>query len=233
MTAPFDIENALDVCARARATTDQIMVETARLAGMIADGFRGDFDATLDMETVGQALLVAAASVTRLAADEVGMPATVIVNMIGLAGENLVRTARARAAEAREVEGVLCEHVLTWHPVDATEPPTELRFFEHIEFLGHLGEFRSHSREVPPPAELMKGVEPGAPYANATSLPDCGNADPKRYCVRPAGHDGDHFDRDGRFFGRVVVEIPESALEYAPTVTVELPADEAPEVPGA
>lgn len=37
-------------------------------------------------------------------------------------------------------------------------------------------------------------------YANALGIPDCGNADPARYCVQPAGHDGDHMDRDGRYF---------------------------------
>lgn len=151
MTRPFDIENALAIVARTRVTADPITVETARLAEVIADGFRADFDATLDMETVGQALVVAAASVTNMAAAEIGMPAAVIVNMIGFTGESLVRAARSRAAEARDVEGVLCEHVLTWHRVDAPDddPGVEIPLYRHIELPSGIGELRSHSREVP------------------------------------------------------------------------------------
>lgn len=164
MTRPFDIENALAIVARARATADPIMVETARLADVIADGFRADFDMTLDMETVGTALVVASASVTRLAAHEVGMPATVVVNMIGLAGENLVRTARSRAAEARDIEGVLCEHVLTWHPLDAPDdaPGVEIPLYEHITLPDGVGELRSHTREVGGADEVEGESHPAA-----------------------------------------------------------------------
>ncbi|HYQ69651.1 hypothetical protein [Actinophytocola sp.] len=161
MTRPFDIENGLTVCAEARAMDDPIMVETARLADKIADGFRADFDMTLDMETVGKALVVAAASVMDLAAGG-QTPATVITNMIGLAGENLVRTARARAAEvdvddqlAQRLDAALAdpkwfEHVLTWHPVGAPDdaPGVEIPLYEHITLPDGVGELRSHTREV-------------------------------------------------------------------------------------
>lgn len=107
---------------------------------------------------------------------------------------------------AREAVDALkaADGVLTWHAVDMPDdyPGTPVPLFEHVEWGGMVGEFRLSTREVPAPVTLMKGVEPGAPYANATSLPDCGNADPAQYCVRPAGHDGDHFGRDGRFFSR-------------------------------
>jgi hypothetical protein len=98
MTRPYDVERGIHDLFHARLR-DPLLTETARLADKIADGFRADFDTTLDMETVGKALVIAAASVTPVAVDK-SMPAAVIANLIGFAGENLVRTARVRAREA-------------------------------------------------------------------------------------------------------------------------------------
>jgi hypothetical protein len=52
--------------------------------------------------------------------------------------------------EAREVEGVLCEHVLTWHPVDAPDdaPGVQIPLYQHITLPDGIGELRSHTREV-------------------------------------------------------------------------------------
>lgn len=98
MTDPYDVERGIHELFWARARGDLLMTETARIADKIADGFRADFDTTLDMEMVGKALVIVAASVSPFANDR-EMPPAVIANMIGLAGENLVRTARVRAAE--------------------------------------------------------------------------------------------------------------------------------------
>lgn len=106
------------------------------------------------------------------------------------------------AAAERAIEALKSLPVLTWHPVTADPvEPIEVPLNMHVAWCPEeLGEFRVSSREVLPPAELMRADEPGAPYANATSRPECGNADPTHYCVRPAGHDGPGVDRDGRRF---------------------------------
>lgn len=104
---PFDIENALREALRARVNGDDLMHAIARLADKLADGFRADFDTTMDMEMVGKALVVAGASLVPLA--DPMIPPAALINMVGLAGENLVRTARSRASEAQEVEGVVEE----------------------------------------------------------------------------------------------------------------------------
>lgn len=59
----------------------------------------------------------------------------------------------ARTGEAREVAGVLCEHVLTWHQVDAPDddPGVEIPLYQHVELPTGLGELRSHTREVDEP----------------------------------------------------------------------------------
>lgn len=54
------------------------------------------------------------------------------------------------AAQAREVEGVLYEHVLTWHPIGAPDdaPGAEIPLYEHITLPEGIGELRSHTREM-------------------------------------------------------------------------------------
>jgi hypothetical protein len=218
MTPPFDIEDGLREVARARANGDELMREIARLADLIADGFRRDFDTTMDMEQVGKALVVTSASLVPL--NDPVIPPAALINMVGIAGENLVRTARTRAAEAAEAwrssaereaaadasaiaeafaagdrvswggypgtvtsvaltlrfdaghtatvpaedchamtqpsdfEGVLCEHVLTWHPLNGA-PPREVPFDEHWVFPAEsCGEFRLSTREVSPAPRL-------------------------------------------------------------------------------
>ena len=88
----FDVERALREVANARRRDDQLTAETARIAELMVAGFRGDFGGVLDMETCGQALLIAAASLVPLCGPEI--PGTVLANMIGFAGESLVRGAR-------------------------------------------------------------------------------------------------------------------------------------------
>lgn len=95
----YDVERGIHELFHARLRRDLLLAEAAQLGDTIADGFRADFDTTLDMETVGMALVIAAASVTPVAVEK-NMPAQVIANLIGFAGENLVRTARVRAREA-------------------------------------------------------------------------------------------------------------------------------------
>lgn len=149
----YDIEGALRHALRVRVDGDELMGETARLADLIADGFRRDFGESMDMEDVGKALVVTSASLVPLIDPKI--PSAVIANMIGLAGENLVRTARARAAEmvtVGETGPVWMEHVLTWHPVDGSEP-TEIPFHTHVACPEQVGEFRLSTREVPPPAD--------------------------------------------------------------------------------
>jgi len=88
----FDIENGLREIARARAVADPLMWETALLADKLVAGVRGDFEGVLDMEMCGKAFVIAAASVMPLCTPDI--PAAVIVNLIGMAGERLVRQAR-------------------------------------------------------------------------------------------------------------------------------------------
>lgn len=88
----FDVENGLREIARARASGNELLRETATLADQVAAGMRGDFAGVLDMETCGKAFVIAAASVVPLCGPDI--PAAVIANLIGMAGENLVREAR-------------------------------------------------------------------------------------------------------------------------------------------
>lgn len=155
MTRLYDIEQGLREMAAVRASRGDLALVLARVGDDIADGFRADFDTTLDMETVGKALVIAAASVTRLAADKRRVPATVVVNMIGLAGENLVRTARARAAETvtvGETGPVWMKPALTWHPVTVEDvDPVDVPLNKHIVWNPEeLGEFKVSMREVSP-----------------------------------------------------------------------------------
>jgi hypothetical protein len=152
----YDVENALEEIAawRGKVGSDVILGETLKLGQLVADGFRREFDDELDMEATGKALVIAAGSLPPLVTGGTKVPGGVVMNLIAFAGENLIRAARARAAERGDVDGVLCEHVFTWHAVDMPDdyPGTEVPLYEHIEFGGLTGEFRSRSREVPPPA---------------------------------------------------------------------------------
>jgi hypothetical protein len=161
----YDVEHALREIAKARAKahTDVITAETAKLAGLVAEGFRREFDDELDMEATGMALVIAAASLPPVVTGEhAAVPGAVVMNLIAFAGEDLIRTARARAAEvdvddqlAQRLDAALAdpkwfEHVLTWHPVGAPDdaPGVEIPLYEHIELPEGIGELRSHTREV-------------------------------------------------------------------------------------
>lgn len=162
MIDPFDIERAIHEIFHHRFHGDELAAETGRLADKIADGFRADFDTSMDMEDVGKVLVIAAASLVPLATPDV--PSPVLVNMIGMAGESLVRTVRARDEQtlrdvvdshspaedgASDFEGELWEHVLTWHPLNG-KPPVEVPFDQHWVFSAEsCGEFRLSTREVP------------------------------------------------------------------------------------
>lgn len=84
----FDIDNALREIDQHRHVGGPLLVETTKLAEQIAAGFRRDFDGTLDLDTCGRALVIAAASLVPLCDPEI--PGTVLVNMIGIAGAILV-----------------------------------------------------------------------------------------------------------------------------------------------
>lgn len=88
----FDLERALAEIARNRANDDPLTRRTAALAAKMASGTRGDFAGVLDMETVGTAYVVAAASVVPLCSPDI--PAAVIVNIIAMAGADLIEQAR-------------------------------------------------------------------------------------------------------------------------------------------
>ena len=88
----YDLENGIREMARARSRDDALSVETMRLADLLVDGMRREFGSTLDMETCGKALVIAASSVVPLCDPDI--PPAVIANMIGFAGERLVREAR-------------------------------------------------------------------------------------------------------------------------------------------
>lgn len=173
MTDPYDVERAIHEIRHNRGRGDALIAESGRMADKVADGFRCDFDSTMDMETVGKALVVAAASLIALT-DPPASSAAVVLDVLAFAGENIVRTARARAAETADleeqlaaafaadtlplstltpvdrtpVEGVLCEHVLTWHQLNGA-PPVTIPFGEHWVFPTEAcGEFRLSAREV-------------------------------------------------------------------------------------
>lgn len=159
MTPPndYDVENDLRRVAQARADADELTRAVASIGDAIADGFRARFDITMDMEHSGLTLMIGAAMLCPIA-KRGDMSASVLTDALAMAAENLVRTARSRAAEAREVEGVLCEHVLTWHPVDEPDDAlgVEIPLYQHIELPSGLGELRSHTREVvPAPADKL------------------------------------------------------------------------------
>lgn len=146
----YDIEAALRHALRVRVDGDALMGETARIADLIADGFRADFGESMDLEAVGKALVFTAASLVPLI--DPAIPSAVIANMIGLAGENLVRNARARSAE--EIDGVLDhfaeqEYVLTWHPLtEGWTEPIRLPLNEHVEWADGIGEFKLEVRTL-------------------------------------------------------------------------------------
>ncbi len=91
-----DVEHILAMVAdqRARGAAGELL----GVADELADGMRRDFD-EMDMEQAGTALIVAATSLAPYA--DVSPPS--LMKTLVIAGENLVRTARARAAETREV----------------------------------------------------------------------------------------------------------------------------------
>lgn len=88
----YDVELGIREIAKARARGGALTTETARLAEHVVAGFRRDFGDELDMETCGKALVIAASAVIPLCHDEI--PGVVLANLIGLAGESLVRGAR-------------------------------------------------------------------------------------------------------------------------------------------
>ena len=87
----YDIENGLRVLAEARAEGGALLLHIAGLADKVAAHIREDFASSLDMETVGKALVIAASAVVPLCTPDI--PSTVIT-VDGMSGENLVREAR-------------------------------------------------------------------------------------------------------------------------------------------
>jgi hypothetical protein len=143
----YDVERGLReiAAARLKERSDFLLAETAKLARLVADGFRREFDDELDMEHVGKVLVIAAASLPPLVAGEAGVPGAVVMNLIAFAGEELVRAARARAPEAGEARGV--ERVLTWHQLNGA-PPVEIPLNQHWVFPAEqCGEFRLSTKE--------------------------------------------------------------------------------------
>jgi hypothetical protein len=88
----YDLENGIREMARARSRNDALSKETMRLADQVVARMREEFGSTLDMETCGKAWVIAASSVVPLCGPEI--PAAVVANLIGFAGEQLVREAR-------------------------------------------------------------------------------------------------------------------------------------------
>lgn len=87
-----DIEKCVHVLNRARRRPDPVTQHTALLADEVAAKMRAEFGDTLDMETCGKALVIAASAVVPLCAPDV--PSALVANLIGFFGENLVREAR-------------------------------------------------------------------------------------------------------------------------------------------
>ncbi len=188
----YDVERGLREIAEARRKerSDFVLAETAKLARVIADGFRREFDDELDMEHVGMALVIAAASLPPLVTGETGLPGKAVMNLIAFAGEELVRTARARAAEAdTDADGQLAEleqrlgvavadpkwyeHTLHWRPIDGGAPVV-IPLGEPWVLPGtdvRVGRFELSSREIPPPAD-----------------------DEQEWCAHPDCHDRVHID---------------------------------------
>jgi len=89
---PVDIEKCVHVLNQARRQPDEVTQHTALLADQVAVKMREEFGDTLDMETCGKALVIAASAVVPLCTPDV--PAALVANLIGFLGEDLVRNAR-------------------------------------------------------------------------------------------------------------------------------------------
>lgn len=150
----YDVEAALQHVRDARANPDELTRHTMVLAGDITDGFRRDFGDTLDMETVGLALSIAASVLAPLAKHR-EVPPVVLANTLAFAGEELVRTARAaHAAQPPDVEEPSApERVLTWRPLNGA-PPVQIPFGQHWTFKADTcGQFTLSARDAPPADE--------------------------------------------------------------------------------
>lgn len=165
---PGDLDQILASVAEQRADADSLTRALATLGDALADGIRGSAFESLDMETVGTALVIAATSLAPWMDRDVS-PAMLLRALV-LGGENLIRTARARAAEINEhladleerFEAALAEDVprpmlvpewtcealvLTWHQLNGA-PPVEIPFDTHWVFHAEVcGEFRLSTRE--------------------------------------------------------------------------------------
>ena len=88
----FDVEAGIHQINQSRHRNDQLTVAQVALADRVATKFREEFGSTLDMETCGKAMVIAASAAAPLCREEI--PGTAIANIIALAGEQLVREAR-------------------------------------------------------------------------------------------------------------------------------------------
>lgn len=145
----IDLEGCLRDLAQARGDSgaDALVVQ---LGDALADGFRRDLDMALDMETAGFALAIGGISLVAVMQEHGGVSRTDLAEALALAGENLVRTARARATEAPGSRHQ--EFVLTYHPLNGTQP-VEIPLRTHWVFpVESCGEFVVSTRELPPSA---------------------------------------------------------------------------------
>lgn len=88
----FDIELGIHTLNQGRRLVDPLTQYTIKMADEAAARMRAEFGDSLDMETCGKALIIAAGMVVPLCHEEI--PGTVLANLIGFVGEDLVREAR-------------------------------------------------------------------------------------------------------------------------------------------
>lgn len=90
----YDVEAGLAQLAQSRRLRDHVTRATTELADRLAHCLEPHFSAE-ELESVGRALVVTAASIGALAAREPTMQPAVLVNLVGFAGQRLVVDARA------------------------------------------------------------------------------------------------------------------------------------------
>lgn len=94
----YDVEAGLADLARARRLRDHVTRATTELADRMAHRLEAHFSGE-ELETVGRALVIVAASTGALAADAPTIQPVTLVNLVGFAGQRLVVDARAAEGE--------------------------------------------------------------------------------------------------------------------------------------
>jgi hypothetical protein len=87
-----DIELCIHTLNQGRRLVDPLTQYTMKMADEAATRMRAEFGDSLDMETCGKALVIAASMIVPLCREEI--PGAVLANLIGFVGEDLVREAR-------------------------------------------------------------------------------------------------------------------------------------------